>query len=95
MKPLWIKIILLSMNVQEFQCRRAPFFHRDVSVSVIPGQVDSELQVFIGTLEILLIKRDDVLQSFLTRNVGGVVMGHLAGSFYSGVVTEKQDCNVR
>ena len=53
------------------------------------------LQVFIGTLELLLMRRDDLLQSLVTRSVGGVVMGHLAGTFYSGVVTEKQDCGVR
>ena len=95
MKPIWIKLILLLLNVKEITNRRASFFDRNVSVSVKPGRAESELQVFIGTLEILLMRRDDILQSLLTRNVGGVVMGHLTGSFYSGVVTEKQDCNVR
>ena len=95
MKPIWIKLILVLLNVQEFANRRSDFFNRNVNVSVNPGNAESELEVFIGTLEILLTRRDDILQSLLTRNVGGVVMGHLTGSFYSGVVTEKQDCNVR
>ena len=41
------------------------------------------------------MRRDDLLQALVTRSVGGVVMGYLAGTFYSGVVTEKQDCGVR
>ena len=53
------------------------------------------LQVFIGTLELLLMRRDDLIQALVTRSVGGVVMGHLSGTFYTGVVTEKQDCGVR
>ena len=53
------------------------------------------VQVFIGTLELLLMRRDDLIQALVTRSVGGVVMGHLSGTFYSGVVTEKQDCGVR
>ena len=89
---------LLVITVLLSQClaaRRSSHFSKTVNVGVYPGSSESELQMFIGTLEILLIKRDDVLQSLLTRNVGGVVMGHLAGSFYTGIVSEKQDCHVR
>ena len=92
-------VILLTflLNGSEIYCNRRGYFSEIVQVSVFPSEanIETELQMYIGTLEILLIKRDDVLQSLITRKVGGVVMGHLAGSFYTGVVSEKQDCNVR
>ena len=31
-------------------------------------------KVFIGTLELLLMRRDDLLQALVTRSVGGVVI---------------------
>ena len=94
-KIMKLSMILLLLLVKLSSGRRASHFSKPVNVEVIPGDEDSELKMFIGTLEILLIKRDDLLQSLVTRNVGGVVMGHLSGSLFSGVVSEKQDCNVR
>ena len=85
---------ILLTNTKDIFSRRG-FFSEIVDVSIFPGSSNTELQMFIGTLEILLIRRDDILQSLVTANVGGVVMGHLTGSFYTGMVTEKQDCNVR
>ena len=85
---------ILLANTKDIFSRRG-FFSEIVDVSIFPGSSNTELQMFIGTLEILLIRRDDILQSLVTANVGGVVMGHLTGSFYTGMVTEKQDCNVR
>ena len=89
--------LVFMLNNKETQSSRRGYFSEIVQVSVHPGSqnVESELEVYIGTLKLLLIKRDDILQSLITRNVGGVVMGYLAGSFYSGVVTDKQDCHVR
>ena len=52
-------------------------------------------QVMIGSLSVVLVRRDDLLQQLVTPAVGGVVLGHLAGSLYSGLVTDKQDCGVR
>ena len=52
-------------------------------------------QVMIGSLSVVLVRRDDLLQQLVTPAVGGVVLGHLAGSLYSGLVTTKQDCGVR
>ena len=52
-------------------------------------------QVMIGSLSVVLVRRDDLLQQLVTPAVGGVVLGHLAGSLYSGLVTDKQDCAVR
>ena len=52
-------------------------------------------QVMIGSLSVVLVRRDDLLQQLVTPAVGGVVLGHLAGSLYSGLVTSKQDCGVR
>ena len=55
----------------------------------------SYYQVMIGSLSVVLVRRDDLLQQLVTPAVGGVVLGHLAGSLYSGLVTSKQDCGVR
>ena len=66
-----------------------------VRVSVSEGDGRSELQVSVGTLEILAERRDDKLQSVVTSKVGGVVMGYLSGSYYTGTLTGKEDCQAR
>ena len=66
-----------------------------VKVSVSDGDGRSEVQVSVGTLEILADRRDDRLQSVVTSKVGGVVMGYLSGSYYTGSLTDKEDCQAR
>ena len=66
-----------------------------VRVSVSAGDGGSELQVSVGTLEILAERRDDKLQAVVTSKVGGVVMGYLSGSYYTGTLTGKEDCQAR
>ena len=45
-----------------------------VKVGVYDGDGRSELQVFVGTLEILADRRDDRLQAIVSSKVGGVVV---------------------
>ena len=61
-----------------------------VKVGVYPGPAYTTL--YIGTFEVRATKRDDQLQSLVTPSVGGVVMGYLRGSFYTGTLTSREDC---
>ena len=79
-------VVLLTDSVSSSQV---------VKVGVYPGQGGADYQLYVGTLEILASRRDDSLQSLVTSSVGGVVMGYLRGTFYTGQVTGRHDCRAR
>ena len=85
-----IHFLYLCILFQQFAGGKA-HSGKIVKVGVYDGDGRSEVQVYVGTLEILADQRDDRLQSLVTSKVGGVVMGYLSGSYYTGSLTDKED----
>ena len=91
---MMIHFLYLCIVFQQFAGGQA-YSGKIVKVGVYDGDGRSEIQVYVGTLEILADQRDDRLQSMVTSKVGGVVMGYLSGSYYTGTVTDRDDCKAR
>ena len=91
---MMIHFLYLCIVFQQFAGGQA-YSGKIVKVGVYDGDGRSDIQVYVGTLEILADQRDDRLQSMVTSKVGGVVMGYLSGSYYTGTVTDRDDCKAR
>ena len=91
---MMIHFLYLCILFQQFAGGQA-LSGKIVNVKVSDGDGRSEVKVLVGTLEILASLRDDRLQSVVTSKVGGVVMGYLSGSYYTGTLPDREDCHAR
>eukprot|EP00090_Calanus_glacialis_P016630 TRINITY_DN26015_c0_g1_i1.p1 TRINITY_DN26015_c0_g1~~TRINITY_DN26015_c0_g1_i1.p1 ORF type:complete len:637 (+),score=171.23 TRINITY_DN26015_c0_g1_i1:26-1936(+) len=75
--------------------RPEPKKHFSKKVDVRIEETDDTTIVVIGNLEVHVIPRDDLIEASVTRNISDVVLEHLAGSLFTGVVKERRDCAAR